>query len=306
MTTANALSEDLVKRLVFVKYLHLLGVEQARRPEPLSSASLLMQHDAIELFLQLAAEHLNVGRQRIEFMEYFDLIDSVISPRALPAKESVRRLNKARVALKHHGTFPSVLDTAGFSDVARSLFSASEIVFGLSFDSLSLAGLVLDQEVRSCLERADQNVAAADYQEAICAVAEAFARLRLAYGMPRDGHGHLSSQMRALEARLEPRFHDHGLEELAKTVESIQDEVVLLRQGIDTRKLTVFRHLTPHVAIAMAGNARFVSTRPLDASADTVQYCYDFVIECALQLQDVHTAAQRFRVEHVWSRFGML
>jgi hypothetical protein len=38
--------------------LYQQGIEQARRPEPLSLASLLTFHDSVELFLVLAADHL--------------------------------------------------------------------------------------------------------------------------------------------------------------------------------------------------------------------------------------------------------
>jgi len=52
----------IIKRLAFIKYLYKLAVDQSRRPEPLCSASILTFHDAVELFLQLASEHLDVGK----------------------------------------------------------------------------------------------------------------------------------------------------------------------------------------------------------------------------------------------------
>lgn len=97
----------VIKRLAFIKYLYKLAVDQSKRPEPLCSASILTFHDAIELFLQLASEHLNVGKQQPSFMEYWDLISQKLSNQELTQKESMRRLNRARVALKHHGTLPS-------------------------------------------------------------------------------------------------------------------------------------------------------------------------------------------------------
>jgi hypothetical protein len=43
-----------MNRLAFVRMEYQQGVEQARRPEPLSFASLLLFHDCVELFLVLA------------------------------------------------------------------------------------------------------------------------------------------------------------------------------------------------------------------------------------------------------------
>ncbi|GAA2669936.1 hypothetical protein GCM10010412_048650 [Nonomuraea recticatena] len=48
---------EIRRRLAYIRYLHSLGVDQARLPEPLSSASVLMLHDAAErLLLNPAAE----------------------------------------------------------------------------------------------------------------------------------------------------------------------------------------------------------------------------------------------------------
>jgi hypothetical protein len=36
---------EVVRRLAYIRYLHTLGVGQARRPQPASSAAVLMWHD---------------------------------------------------------------------------------------------------------------------------------------------------------------------------------------------------------------------------------------------------------------------
>jgi hypothetical protein len=50
----------VVERLGYIRFLHQDGIDQARRPHPLSSAAILSFHDAIELFYVLALDYMAV------------------------------------------------------------------------------------------------------------------------------------------------------------------------------------------------------------------------------------------------------
>lgn len=64
-----------MKRLALIRFLYTEGLEQVARPAPLSSRALLSFHDAVEMFLLLAAEHLNVNlSQGVNFNGYFSEI----------------------------------------------------------------------------------------------------------------------------------------------------------------------------------------------------------------------------------------
>jgi hypothetical protein len=100
-------------------------------------------HDAVELFLQLSSEHLNVGTGHPGFMDYWDVLNVKLAPKELEQKESMRRLNKARVALKHHGTFPSNLDIESFRVSTTNFFQENTpLVFGVALDDISLIEFV--------------------------------------------------------------------------------------------------------------------------------------------------------------------
>ena len=118
-----------IKRLAFIKYVYTLGIEQSYQPVPSSSVSLLLFHDSIELFLQLASEIFDVGKSKVEFMAYWDLLSKEISDETLPQKEAMRRLNKARVSLKHSGTRPSEIDIESFLFSSTSFFFFSVPLF---------------------------------------------------------------------------------------------------------------------------------------------------------------------------------
>ncbi len=89
------LSDDKMRRLAFARYLYGLGVEQSRRPQPFSAVAILHFHDAVELFLQLAAEHHNESTKGIQFEQYWERLEPHLNGQRLAERETMRRLNKS-------------------------------------------------------------------------------------------------------------------------------------------------------------------------------------------------------------------
>jgi len=52
-----------MERLAFIRYAHQQGVVQSRTAEPGNSIGVLLFHVAVDLLLQLAAEHLNITKK---------------------------------------------------------------------------------------------------------------------------------------------------------------------------------------------------------------------------------------------------
>lgn len=308
------LSEDKMRRLAFVRYLYGLGVEQSRRPEPLAAASILTFHDSIELFLQLAAEHLNVSKKRIEFEEYWTLIESALQGKRLAERESMRRLNKLRVNLKHDGTFPAPLSIEGFRSNVTGFFEVNTpIVFDTEFGDISMAHIIRYPDVRSNLREADRSMMASQYDAALGHIARAFwqviqefERWEVAnFGRPlfmfREPlvtpkpppepepapaqqlfeHGDLLALTVGLDvANLRVEVNDRLL-----TVEDMLRAQVL---GLDVRGYVRFRLLTSK----FLDISNFMPKPNLAPSSEVCQACYDFVIDSALRLQELDTEAQ--------------
>ncbi len=171
-------SHDTLRRLAFIRYLYLLAADQSHQPEPLSSASILGFHDSVELFLQLASEQLNVGNPKPGFMDYWTLIDPKISSGELAQRESMRRLNNARVSLKHHGTLPSASSIEGFRASTTNFFEDNtQVIFGLAFSEISMADLVTFEPALLTLKDAELRLAKKDYEGAICKIAIGFEQI---------------------------------------------------------------------------------------------------------------------------------
>jgi hypothetical protein len=82
-----------MNHLAFIRMLYQQGIEQARRPEPLSFASLLSFHDSVELFLVLAADHLGASLPRRDpnFLDYWQILRRTETSRlasSFPARQA--------------------------------------------------------------------------------------------------------------------------------------------------------------------------------------------------------------------------
>ncbi len=178
MDTQNKPDEIFLERLAFIKYLNEIGIEQSQRPEPLCAVSVLTFHDAVELFLQLASEHLDVGKKNIRFLEYWNLLSQEVQQGDLTQKESMRRLNSARVALKHHGTRPSKWDIEAFRVTARNFFEENTpLIFGIEFSDISLTNVIQCCEARESLREAEEFLRENQIQEALNKTTLAFNQL---------------------------------------------------------------------------------------------------------------------------------
>jgi len=297
-----------VRRLAFIRFLFNLAVEQSRKPEPLSAASLLAFHDAIELFLQLASEYLNVGKRAVDFLEYWDLLSSKLSPKGLTQKESMRRLSKARVALKHHGTLPSKLDIDDFRVNATSFFAENTpIVFGIQLHDVSLVELVQYEKARDHLKEAEKSLKEDKREDALDNVACAFEELIRDYESTKIGKFGRSPFFFGRDMTFQSSFFlgfrrplagsgfdRDGMAEFVDKVResllSLQSAVKILSLGIDYRRHIKFKLLTPHVSLDEHGewavNREMRGSKGIPAEED-VQFCIDFVIESAISLQEL-------------------
>jgi hypothetical protein len=198
-----------MRRLAIVKYLYTQALEQERKGGPLAGLALLPLHDAIELFLQVAAEtHLltMTSKQRTDFMEYWTAFSAAGLP--LPYEQQMRRFNSARVEVKHRGLLPIQQHIEEFrSAVTAFLTGATPKVFQIPFDSISMSSLVRSDDVRSALQAAETAAAAGEFGEALEQAAKAF---RLSLRHYRDQRLFDPISVVADEVRAQGQYIDDG------------------------------------------------------------------------------------------------
>jgi hypothetical protein len=286
--------EEAVKRLAIIKYLYNVATEQSMKPEPLGSTSVLTFHDTIELFLELAAEHLDKGKSGVDFMGYWELLAPKIEG-GLTQKESCRQLNTARVGLKHSGITPSKLAIEGFRATTTNFLEESTLkVFGIKFCDISLIALVKNEKTRNYLHESENLLKEGKIEDSLDKAALAFSVMIDDYeSNKRDRFGRspfffgehlhfLSSFFMHIEGDL-GKFVDR----VKESIEALQEAVKLLSLGLDYRKYSRFRLLTPYVLKTSAGYQiqRIQRGSEGDPVPVDVQFCIDFTIESALALQ---------------------
>lgn len=290
------MNESNLRRLAFIRYLYGLGLEQSKHPEPLSSVSLFSFHDAAELFLQLSVESLNATKNDNEFMTYWEILKTKLSPNEITQKESMKRLNKARVQLKHHGTMPSKIDIESFRATITNFFNENtSIVFGINFNSISLVDLIKNTQAKTSLKKAQEFMNENKINDAIKEIALAFTMLIddyekrkiTDYGRSPFFFGSDLTFLSSFFMHVEDRTMGEFIDKVKESIESIQGAIKILSLGFDYKKYAKFKLLTPRVE-SNWGEGYSVdeisSKKPL--TLDDCKFCFDYVIDSAIRLQD--------------------
>ncbi len=301
------LNEITMERLAFLKYLYGVGIEQSQQPEPLAAASILTFHDSVELFLELSCEYLNAGpenRKKSDFMDYFGHVKSVVG-NDLQQREAMRRLNDARVSLKHHGSLPSKLSIAAYRANTTCFFEQNTpTVFGVEFNAISLINLVQNVEARANLEKASNFIQLGNRGEALAEISLAFARIINQYT---DREKHLATQWLSLNkynqsfgkiiidnVKVNPAESIEQMRDflfvLERNLEYVQNGVNILGLGLDYRRYIKFKTLAPSVVRiphAPVGKEYVtISTEAVqEATLDECNFCMQFVIDSAIRIQ---------------------
>jgi hypothetical protein len=313
----------VINRLAFIRVLYQQGIEQAGRPEPLSFASLLTFHDAVELFLVLAADHLGatLPRRDPNFLDYWQILrptESFPAGVELSGQPGMDRLNRYRNALKHAGAWPgreAVEDT--MASTASFFENNTPVAFGVAFDAIDMTDVVPQDNARARLKAAADAEAAGDRKEAMAQLAEAFEELfrpyagrpfgqAEAYGFGRtvqSGPGFpvgMGSAMNTVGQALRSN-QTRGLVVIGKKVDDkfnqLDDVVAALQRGmrvvavgLDYARYNRFEQLTPKVW--NSGDQRQVQVDS-DYAPTRGEYddCVQFVITAALRLAELEADA---------------
>jgi len=295
------ISESTIQRLAFIKYLLNVAIGQSHQPEPLAAASILTFHDSIELFLQLACEHLDADtKKHTQFVQYWEILKPKISGSGLAQKESMKRLNNSRVALKHHGTLPTKLDVEAFRASVINFFEDNTpLVFGIKLGNISMVNLVKYKAVKTRLKQAEVYKAESELEKAMVEIAIAFEQLvdcyeaskRSQFGRSPFFFGEDLSFHNSFFMGLDNNdFVGSGLsgfvDKVRDSIEAMRGAIKILSFGLDYRKYTRFQLLVPQIWQTMDGKYHHRIMRRDKTSIKEYDFCYNFIIESALHLQD--------------------
>lgn len=302
----------MVERLGYIRFLHQEGIEQARRPQPMSSAAILLFHDAVELFYVLALDHKGVQVDpKTSFEGYWRELSKVVPN--LSGRRGMERLNKVRVNLKHHGSIPGTKQVADAGTDVNAFFAANtRAVFGVDYDTVTMADVVPQEPVRTKVRAAAAAEAAGDRQEAMGLLAEAFDELfnpqyyayvepsPLSFGntltWPTRLHG---GEVAAVLTWLRGDSKGGGYRDPRRLADQIaattdvaaaaQAALRVMTMGIEYPRYLRFEQLTPSIHGTFGDPLKRSYTEGYDPNRDDFEYCQQFVIEVALRVAEVNT-----------------
>lgn len=285
--------EILIKRLSHIKQLYQIGIGQSKQHENIAVFSILTFHDSIEMFLKLLAEHKGIDATKFNFLTYWEKIPE------LTLMESMRNLNAKRVNIKHRGILPAKSEIEISKVNAIDFFSQNTFSqFEINFDEISLIELISFQKTKEYLLNSQDYLNNNRVEDSIENVAYAFEELLFSYEQNKSFYGSspffFGKSMSFMGSfSLGLTRGDKDMDKLSKFVDNVSDSIKDLQRavkitsfGIDYREYIKFQLLTPVVTRFIGGNVNAQIMGKRKWTKENCQYCIDFVIKSALQLQE--------------------
>lgn len=286
----------LIQRLTYVKYLYKLGYQQSLQSEPYSSFAVLIFHDCIEMALHLMRENLGKRNKVNGLMSYFSMMPE------LTLGPSIERLNILRNKLKHNGILPSRVEIeTSRVNTTDFLVQNTKVQFDLEFNDISLAKLVNNKASRFYLSVAERDLIEGKYDLAIKAIVIGYSYLvreyeaskkdllfssRLTYGL------NISRDINPFWDKDISQHLRNFVTQVNQNMEIIQENLRILSLGIDPIKYQKFKLISPHVVIDANGEYHVSKPKKELLTKVNCQYCFDFVLECALKIQKIDFALE--------------
>jgi len=312
-------AKTILERLSFIKYLYSVAIEQSKTTEPGCYISVLLFHDAIELFFELSKRHLNTKREK-NFMDYFEKIKNKLNGKELQQKEAVKALNNARVALKHGGRLPNLSDLERYRVTTSNFFEENTpIVFNLDFLIISLADLILNNEAKKQVKLAEKALKQGNYKESLIQSKSAFRTLLNDFSSEKNplnkGLAFISdfqrllidSQLRVNETLIDHNFRkDPEIEKMKELLGYLLEKTDILGIGIDYLKYAKFqaifnRDYPPR--LLFPPNTNIIVYQKNESNSIFTKYncefCIQFVIETALQIQRLELSFKHLNNEEM-------
>lgn len=312
--------ETTMERLAFIKHLHRKAEGDSKKPQPHAYTSILAFHDAVEMFLQLASEEVNATGD-VGFLEYWNDIKQK-SGVELTRKASMKRMNKARVNLKHHGNRPHKNDLESYRTEVRSFFEENTAkIFSIDYSQVSLVQLIKFEEARNKAQKAEEYLGNGDRDEALCQISASYdsmfdefenrIRSQLGYTPYPTAQNNLSAPQVGPSYGVDSELFDEDVdphenfrnaesesEEIAISIANteeifedifeelnyIYDSMKVMGLGIDHWRFQRFESLTPRVS--SEGEPMHPYWDASGISKNEVGFCIGFLVEVAIELQN--------------------
>lgn len=271
---------SIYKRLSLIKYFYQLGVEESNKISPKDSYSIIIFHDAIELFLGTTTTFFNVKtNKKMFFLDYINILNQDLRSKQnkqLKHTESMKSLNNARNSIKHEGLTFSKEEIERFKFETLSFFEENtQLIFSLEFEDISLIDLVKNKKVKEILIEVQKLKEGKEYLKALYKLRSAFRQLFDDFQSKTPNLSISRRRYHSVETSIEV---DMNFEEIFRDLE-------LIILNIDYKKYLKFRIWSLNYLQENLFSF-FDKSKSRKHTSTHVDYCLNFVIECALKIQN--------------------
>lgn len=277
------LNKSILSRLALIKNYFEIGYEQSYQSSPSCYVSLLSFHDAAELFLILGAETLEATiSDRMYILDYWNVIDQKIEDKKLSLKASFKKLNQARKSFKHYGITPSREEIESFRTIIKNFFiENTPIIFGIEFDEISLIDLVQIDAVKKILMEVQNLKKQSKFRKSLIKLEEGYWLL-----------------LQDFKSKYPFIFTDYIEVDIPSSTESelryIYERLGIILLDIDYRKYIKFKLLT-HECAMQSLFTFFGESDKRNYTNEHVDFCMNFLIDCALKIQNFIDTYESFK-----------
>lgn len=311
----SSLTKDQIERIAFTKYLLSQAKIQKDKGIPTCSFAVLIMHDLVEIFLQVAVEILAPALQKPKAMILETLtnaLNTILAPggKAI-SMQFINRLNGRRNSLKHATIFVNSMDVQNlYSETETFFIDFNKILFQLDFDQISLVAMINNEKVKDYLHEAERHIENGDFIEAMLSITKSYHYLELSEVSPLgtirgrvkvNYNRNLEIRSKSMSTGSNPdrslKLISEAIEKDIKTLyETVSDIESIVRMGIDYRSFIKFRSFIPRIYMPNTKDKKDeLYFFKLDDKAlslynfdeENVKFCFDFVLSVSLKLQSL-------------------
>jgi hypothetical protein len=201
----------------------------------------------------------------------------------------MRRLNQARVSLKHQGILPNAKDLNGYAYAAKHFIdTVCESAFGFGIESVSLVQLISNEDARVGLLEAEAACNNDDFRMAIANCAIVMRRYFASNILMGGYKAQINRELGALSAKLQKDIgpKDKTITTLSAIVDSFSEAISLVSLSVKIEEYTYFKSITPIIQISLAGNHQVVWGGTSEADKNKAEWCINFTTTCLMKIEE--------------------
>ncbi len=281
---------DLLKRLIYSKYLFNRAQSLQRQGDELASAeAVLTAHDSVEMLMGVVTDFLRINA-KWEFMAFWEIIENKTGKEP-QYKHAIKRLNNLRTGFKHAANLPNPSVVADLMpSVAAFCADVTAQYLRHNYETVTLTDLIQNAAARERVKQAEKAKAAGNIQQALLDLRVAFDTL---HKEAREKHKSILIQGIGFGTSLTPRLQEafgpfvktFKLDKLTLAVHQLVETMNGMLLGIDPSRFRRFSQTAPISSRGLDKSVFYLwQTKPQDLGPEDVDFCQEFVIDFALRL----------------------